>query len=182
MNKLFRTFPLLAAIAFFASACLPAVVDVARAAPSGASYESLLGKPVSDPAVADFMISNDCTQSGLFQLCRPAGISLSTDANQVVKTVHFHVESADGFAAYEGVLPLGLASDDTMASVEQKMGHSRVEHAPQAGWVPGLPDEGSSPDHIHYWAIYKRFGLTVIYNSPSPNDKGATIHAIRLHK
>ena len=79
-------------------------------------------------------------------------------------------------------LPYGLTAQDTRATVEQKLGHPRVVYAPQAGWEPGLPDEGGSPDHIHYWAIYKRFGLTVIYNSPSPNDKSATIHAIRVHE
>jgi len=79
-------------------------------------------------------------------------------------------------------LPYGLTAQDTMATVEQKLGEPRVIYAPQAGWVPGLPDEGSSPDHMHYWAIYKRFGLTIIYNSPSPDDKSATIHAIRFHE
>lgn len=182
MNKFFITLSLLAAIAFFASACIPPVVGVAQAAPAVASYEDLLGKPVSDQAVADFVISNDCTQSGQLQLCRSAGIAFRTDANQVVKTVHLYVKSADDFASFKGELPLGLASDDTMASVEQKMGYFRIAQVPQAGWVPGLPDEGGSPDHIHYWAIYKRFGLTIIYNSPSPDDKNATIYAVRIDR
>ncbi len=85
-------------------------------------------------------------------------------------------------AAAPEPLPYGLTVQDTMASVEQKLGQPRVTYAPQAGWEPGLPDEGGSPDHAHYWAIYKRFGLTIIYNSPSPNDKGATIHAIRVNE
>src|SRR5688500_15213411 len=85
-------------------------------------------------------------------------------------------------AAAPEPLPYGLTAQDTMASVEQKLGQPRVIYAPQAGWEPGLPDEGGSPDHAHYWAIYKRFGLTIIYNSPSPNDKGATIHAIRVNE
>jgi hypothetical protein len=85
-------------------------------------------------------------------------------------------------AAAPEPLPYGLTAQDTMASVEQKLGQPRVIYAPQAGWEPGLPDEGGSPDHTHYWAIYKRFGLTIIYNSPSPNDKGATIYAIRVNR
>jgi hypothetical protein len=79
-------------------------------------------------------------------------------------------------------LPYGLTAQDTRANVEQKLGQPRVIYAPQAGWEPGLPDEGGSPDHVHYWAIYKRFGFTIVYNSPSPTDQSATIHAIRLHK
>jgi hypothetical protein len=67
---------------------------------------------------------------------------------------------------------------DTMRSIEQKLGQPRVTHAPQAGWEAGLPDEGGSPDHMHYWAIYQRFGVVIVYNSPSPADKGATILAI----
>lgn len=84
-------------------------------------------------------------------------------------------------AAAPPALPYGLTREDTMATVEQKLGQPKVAHAPQAGWEPGLADEGGSPDHVRYWAIYKRFGLTVVYNSPSPSDKGATIHAIYLH-
>lgn len=179
MNKLFKTLSLLAAMAFFAIACSP---QIAQAAPGAASYQGMLGKSVSDQDVANFIVSNDCTQSGAFQLCRPAGLALWTDADRVVKTAYLYLQSTDGFAAYKGELPLGLVSNDTMASVEYKLGGLKEVHAPQAGWEPGLPDEGSSPDHMHYWAIYKRFGMTVIYNSPSGNDKDATIDAILVSK
>lgn len=81
-------------------------------------------------------------------------------------------------AAAPPALPYGLTMQDTMRSVEQKLGQPRVVYAPQAGWEPGLPDEGGSPDHMHYWAIYRRFGVVVVYNSPSPADQGATIQAI----
>lgn len=79
-------------------------------------------------------------------------------------------------------LPYGLTMQDTMASVEQKFGQPKVEFAPQAGWALGLPDEGSSPDHIHYWAVYKRFGMTIVYNSPSASDKSATISAVLMNR
>jgi hypothetical protein len=79
-------------------------------------------------------------------------------------------------------IPYGLTMQDTKASVEQKLGQPMVTFAPQAGWELGLPDEGGSPDHIHYWAIYKRFGVTVIYNSPSATDMDATIRTILVNK
>jgi hypothetical protein len=41
----------------------------------------------------------------------------------------------------------------------------------------GLPDESSSPDHIHYWALYKQAGITIIYNSPVA-DEDANMYAI----
>lgn len=81
-------------------------------------------------------------------------------------------------AAAPPALPYGLTMEDTRAIVEQKLGQPRVSHAPQAGWEPGLPDEGGSPDRLHYWAIYRRFGIVIIYNSPSPQDRSATIHAV----
>jgi hypothetical protein len=84
-------------------------------------------------------------------------------------------------AAAPEALPYGLSMQDTMASVEQKLGQPRVASAPQAGWEPGLPDEGGSPDYMHYWAMYERFGLTVVYNTPSASDKGATIYAIYVN-
>ena len=79
-------------------------------------------------------------------------------------------------------LPYSLSMQDTMATVEQKLGQPRVTFAPQAGWEAGLPDAGSSPDHLHYWAIYKHFGVTVVYNSPSAADKNATIYKILVNK
>jgi len=81
-------------------------------------------------------------------------------------------------AAAPPALPYGLTMQDTMRSVEQKLGQPKVVYAPQAGWEPGLPDEGGSPDHLHYWAIYRRFGVVIVYNSPSPTDKSAPIQAI----
>jgi hypothetical protein len=45
-----------------------------------------------------------------------------------------------------------------------------------------LPDEGGSPDRIHYWAVYKRFGVTIVYYSPVPSDKNASIHAILVEE
>jgi len=182
MNKFFKTLSSLAAIAFLAAACVPPVVDVARAAPAEIGYQATLGKSLSDKNVADFIASNNCTQSGSFQLCQPAGVALWTNADQIVETAYLYVREAEGFASYKGKLPVGLARNDTMADVEQQLGQPNVEHAPQAGWQPGLPDEGGSPDHIHYWAIYRRFGLTVIYNSPSASDKNATIHAILVDR
>jgi hypothetical protein len=71
----------------------------------------------------------------------------------------------------------GLLIRSRAASAQPK-----VQQAPQAGWELGLPDESGTPDHTHYWAIYKRFGLTIVYNSPSATDKGATIYAILVNK
>lgn len=182
MHKLFKTLSLLAVMAVFATACIPPVIDVARAAPAESGYQATLGKPVNDQTVSDFIAGNKCTPSGAFQLCQQAGLALWTDEHQIVKGAYLYLDNSTGFSNYAGALPLGLVRNDTMADVEQKMGQPRVPHAPQAGWEPGLPDEGSSPDRIHYWAVYKRFGVTIIYNSPSLNDKNATIHAILVHK
>ena len=84
-------------------------------------------------------------------------------------------------AAAPEALPYGLSMQDTMASVEQKLGQPRVASALQAGWEAGLPDRSGSPDHMHYWAMYDRFGLTVVYNTPSASDKSASIYAIYVN-
>ena len=67
-------------------------------------------------------------------------------------------------------------------TLEEKLGQPKEVHAPQAGWVPGLPDEGGSPDRTHYWAVYNRFGITIVYNSPIASDKNASIHAILVNE
>lgn len=185
MNKLFTTLSILVAIAFFATACSAQVVQAQpadRAVPNAAAYEAVLGKSLHDKDVADFIVSNNCSSTGQFQTCNDAGLALWIGQGQKVETAYLYPNKTPDFGAYKGKLPLGLSSNDTMASVEDRFGQPKVEHAPQAGWEPGLPDENAIPDHIHYWAVYKRFGVTIIYNSPSATDKGATIYAILVSK
>jgi hypothetical protein len=182
MNKLFKTLSFVAAIAFLATACIPPVVEVAQAAPAEVTYQVTLGKSVHDRAVTDFLASNNCARTGPFQLCKSAGIALWMDSDRIVKTAYLYVSAAEGFSAYRGELPLGLTAGDAMTDVERKLGYPKVDHAPQAGWEPGLPDVGRSPDHRYFWAIYERFGVTVIYDTPAANDKNATIHAILVSK
>jgi hypothetical protein len=183
MNKLIKTLSLLAAIAFFATACIPSVVDIAQAAPAEViSYQAVLGKPLGDQEVADFIVRNNCSSAAQFQLCRSAGMTLWIDSNQKVESVFLYSDDSDGFTAYQGQLPFGLTFTDAMEMVEQKLGYPVEIHAPQAGWVPRLPDQGVTPDHFRYVATYEQFGLTVIYNTPSANDKNATIYAILVNK
>jgi len=89
---------------------------------------------------------------------------------------------ANQVSAAPAATPYNLTMEDTRATVEQKLGQPTVTFAPQAGWESGKPDRGGSPDYIHYWAVYERFNLTVVYNSPSPADKNATIYKIIPHK
>ena len=108
-------------------------------------------------------------------------VSLIVFLALVITVLGAQVVQALRDAAAPEKLPYGLSLQDTMASVEQKFGQPKVTSAPQAGWEPGLPDEGASPDRFRYWAVYKRFGVTIVYNTPSAEDKSATIHAIYLH-
>lgn len=182
MNKYFKPLSFLLAIAFLISACIPAAVEVAQAAPAAMKYEDIIGKPISDQSVANFIASNNCNSSGPLQLCHTAGLALWMDNDRVVRAAYLYTREFEKFAAYKGELPFGLASNDTRADVERKLGQPKVIHAPQAEWQPGLPDEGVSPDHTHYWAIYRRFGMTIIYDSPSANDQNANIDAILVNK
>jgi hypothetical protein len=185
MNKRFQILMTCAAIALFATTFGALVVQAQpseRTAPAAPSYEAVLGKSLNDSDVADFIAGNHCAGTGQFQWCNAAGMALLIGEGQKVETVYLYPHTTADFAAYKGKLPLGLSASDTMASVEDKFGQPKVTQAPQAGWEPGYPDQSGTPDYIHYWAIYKRFGLTIVYNSPSGTDKGATIHAILVSK
>lgn len=183
MNKLFKTLSLLAVLTFVIAACIPPVVDVAQAAPAEVvSYQTILGKSVGDQDVADFIVRSNCSSAAQFQLCRSVGMTLWTGADQKIQSVFLYPRNNDGFSAYQGQLPLGLAFTDTMEIVEQKLGYPVEIHAPQAGWVSRLPDEGVTADHFHYVATYRSFGLTVIYNTPYANDRNASIYAILVNK
>lgn len=184
MNTHFKPPSFLIVLALFLTACAspsvqaePAKVDTAATA----SYQAVLGKSLNDQEVAAFIASNNCSSAEPVQICRSAGMALWMDSDQKVESVFLYPGKDDGFDAYQGELPFGLTFTDTMEMVEQKLGRPMEIHAPQAGWLPGLPDEGIAPDHTHYQAIYKRLGMTIIYNSPSANDKGATIHALLIN-
>jgi len=106
--------------------------------------------------------------------------TLSLIAVFVVFASVFSVQAQQSSAAPAN-LPYGLSLQDTMADVERKLGQPLIASAPQAGWEAGLPEESGSPDHQTFWAIYRRFGLTIVYNTVSASDKGASINAIYLH-
>lgn len=178
MNKRFQIFSVLAALALFATAC---AAQAAQAAPN-AAYEAVLGKSLRDQVVADFIASNSCSSTGQLQLCNDAGMALWVGQDQKVELAYLYPNKTLEFAAYKGSLPFALSATDTMASVEDKFGQPNVVQAPQAGWELGLPDESGTAGYTQYWAAYKRFGLTIIYNSPSATDKSATIHAILVSK
>ena len=185
MNKRFQILITFAAIALFVTTFSALVVQAQsseRAVPQAATYEDVLGKSLADTDVAEFIASNRCASTDRFQLCSAAGMALLIGEGQKVETVYLYPGTSTDFAAYKGTLPLGLSANDTMASVEDKFGQPKVQHAPQAGWQPGLPDESGTPDHTHTWAMYKRFGVTIVYNTPSATDKGATIYAILVSK
>jgi hypothetical protein len=152
----------------------------ANSVPAAASYRAMLGKPLSDKEVADFMALNKCSSEAQFQVCQDAGMAFWIDPNQIVDTVYLYSRNAEGFRKFKGKLPFGLTFYDPMWQVEQKL--SNLNDGDQAtAWNTGLPDETGSPDHIHYWAVYKEIGITIIYNSPGA-DEDAYIYAILLSK
>ncbi len=184
MNKLFKTLSILAAIAFLSTACGARAVRAQtenKAALKEASYAPMLGKPLASQEVADFLAANNCAPAASFQLCKSVGMAFWMDNQQVIKTAYLYLNPTGGFKPYQGSLPYGLTRFDTMVSVQQKFGQPVEVHAPQAGWEPGLPDEAGSPDHLHYWAIYRRFGVTIVYDSPGA-DEDALLYAILVSK
>ena len=150
--------------------------SVARAAP----YKDMLGKSLTDEAVAEFISSNRCSSVNPYILCKEAGMALIIDSDQQVEGVFLYVNKSagfvpfeDDFTPYKGELPYGLKYYDTMGAVEYKLNKLGLGDN-------GLPDSGSTPDHMHYVAYYQEAGLTIIYNSPE--DEDALIHAILVRK
>ena len=185
MNKSLPILSICIAVTLFIAAYGALLVQAQSAAPAAsnaAAYEAILGKSLTDKDVDDFIVRYGCSSKGQFQLCNDAGVALWIGQDQKIETVYLYPNQIHDFGAYKGTLPLGLSPDDTMAKVEDKFGQPKVDGVPQAGWVPGLPDENTTPDHIHAWAMYKRFGLTIVYDSPSATDKDATIYAILVSK
>jgi hypothetical protein len=181
MNKLFQSLGILAVISLFITACGTWVVQAQPeepSAPKAPMYETILGKSVSDKQATDFIAANNCSLVDQFQLCKEAGMALWADSDQVVRTVYLYSGNADGFRRYRGELPFGLSFYDPMWRVEEKL---RKPNADDSLQQAGLPDEASSPDHIHYWAVYKRLDVTVIYNSPGA-DEDAYIYAVLVSK
>lgn len=178
MNVFINIFGIVAAISLLTSGCGALPVQSGQDEPAirqEAIYESVLGKPVTDQVVADFIVSNACTAANQFQLCKDAGMALLIDSNQTVETVYLYLNNADGFVPYQGELPHGLRHYDIMGAVEYKLKKQGVGNS-------GLPNEGGTPDHLHYWATYHQAGMTIVYNSPSADDEDATIYAILVSK
>ena len=177
MNALTKVFGILAVVWLLASGC---AAQPAQAEPDDrlvsktTVYESILGKPLADEGVAEFIAGNQCSSADQFLLCNAAGMALWTDSNQVVETVYLYLNNADGFAPYEGELPFGLKFYDNLGAVEYKLNRQGLGNA-------GLPDLAAVPDHMHYRATYHQAGLTILYNSPFP-DEDATIYAILLSR
>jgi hypothetical protein len=175
MNKFFLS--VLAVMTLFVTACLSQIAPAgpAKADPmASASYQAVLGKSITDQEVVDLLVSNNCTSANQYQLCNEIGMALWVNSNQKIETVYLYLNKAEGFTSYRGELPYGLKFYDIMGAVEYKLRKQGVGNA-------GLPDESATPDHLHYWAMYKQVGMTIIYNTPYP-DEDATIHSILVSK
>ena len=183
MNTFLRTLGTLAAVLLLVSGCNFQGVPARREAgpvPKAPAYQTVLGKSLKDGTVIDFIASNNCAPAEKFQLCKEAGMALWIDSDQIVTLVYLYSGHGEGFKRYRGELPFGLTFYDPMWLVEEKLSVLEAEDTIQPAATAGLPDEGSSPDHFHYWAVYQRFGVTVIYDTPFA-DQDAYIYAILVN-
>ena len=177
MVKLYRYLYLLIVISLIVTACSPRATQAPFVIRESFQHGDLLGKSLHDMFVEDWMTANHCASASPFQVCKDAGIAVWLDAEQTVKKIYLYLNNQAGFHPFQGPLPLGLKFYDTMGAVEYKLGKLDVREGLHKAENAGLPEEGASPDHVHYWAVYKRYGITIIYNSPSV-DEDATIYAI----
>ena len=162
-------------LVLFTAACSPTSTSTVKAEP--AAYQEVLGRSATEDRVLDFLAGNDCVAAMQFQVCQSAGMALWLDSGQIVKTVWLYANNAEGFNRYRGKLPFGLTFYDPMWLVEEKLSAVEVDESSQVAYESGLPDEGSSPDHLHYWAVYEHLGLIIIYDFPYA-DEDAYIYAV----
>jgi hypothetical protein len=177
MKTFYEALRLLVAFAPLIIACGTQVLPIQpreRSAQESAPYEVMLGESMMDKVVADFIVNNHCYPADQFQLCKEAGMALWADSDQIVRIIYLYAGYADGFKRYQGTLPFGLSFYDPMWRVQEKLSSLDEDEGIHQ---TGLPDEGRTPDHIHYWANYKRFGITIIYSAPFA-DEDAYIYAI----
>jgi hypothetical protein len=173
MNRLINALGVFAAISLLISACGGRIAQAKQEQDSlskSAAYQTVLGKSLQDSEVVNFIASNNCSTTAQFRVCKDVGMDLWINASQIVQTVYLYLNNDDGYSAYKSELPFGLKFYDIQGAVEYKLKRQDIGNA-------GLPDEGSSPDHFHYWAVYEAHNMIIIYNSPHP-DEDATIYAI----
>jgi len=175
MNRLFKFIGVLLVIGLLGFAYK---AQITRAAMT-IDYRVVLEYSLNDTSVANFVVNHDCAASaGDFQICPAAGVALRMNQPNVIGQVYLYVNGDPSFASFTGKLPYEITSTDTMANVQRKLGNPKIPQMPVLGWEPRLPDIGNTPDHIHYWATYKDFRLTVVYNTPAGNDLEAGIYMI----
>ena len=175
MARLYRLLWVMNATILFFTACNMQTVRVETVISPSTTYRDVLGKSLTDQKVADFITSNNCSVADEFQLCKEIGIALRVNSNHMVETVYLYLNNVQVFEPYRGELPYGLKFYDIMEAVEYKLKKQGVGQ-------DGLPDQGGTPDHLHYWATYQQAGMTIIYNSPSSEDEDASIYAILLSR
>jgi hypothetical protein len=170
MNKLFNWCSILILALSLNSACSGQTVQAEQPVQNNVAYQTVLGKSTDNKEVVDFLSSNHCSSAAQLDFCQDVGMALWIDTNQIVKMVYLYLYNQEGFTPYKGELPLGLKFYDTMGAVQYRLKKQGIGNV-------GLPDEASSPDHIHYWALYKQAGITIIYNS-AVADEDANMYAI----
>jgi hypothetical protein len=180
MNRFLKSLSFVFLAAFVAIALGALATQAAAVEPSvspAADYQALLGKPLGDKYVADFIAANYCASAGQYELCGLAGIALGVDRDQKVETVFLFPGRANGFARFQGELPYKLTWKDSLASATRKLGVS-----PDATYLQqaGLPNESGTPDNIRLWVVNEDLGVTIVYNALSAADKNATLHAILI--
>jgi len=183
MNSFFKTLGSLIMFVFIVACAEPTIQakPASQEPPIVIKYQDLFGKLLDDKSVRTFVANNNCTLCGQFYLCQSTGIALWIDHHGVIRTTYLYLQSKGGFAAYQGELPFGLVLTDTMADIERKFGQPQIPDVPQAGFNPGLPEESGTPDYIHYWAVYQRFDVTIVYDSPFAYDKSVAIYFILIN-
>jgi len=176
MNRLIKFFIVLSVIVL-----LSAVYKVQTTQASvPVDYQLALYASLDDQSATGYFVAHNCSVTGDFRLCPESGLAFQVDDVGLIRQVYFYIQQDNGFSPFSGKLPFDIEVSDTMADVQHKLGHPMVPQMPMLGWELGLPSHGGTPDHIHYWAVYEQYNLTIVYNTPLADDLNASIYIILI--
>jgi hypothetical protein len=126
---------------------------------------ALLGLTLSDQAVVDFILGNNCVLVGMHYMCRSVGVELSLTTSQKVVTVFLFAEGAEGYKKFKGKLPFGLSWAHTRAQIEANL---------------GAPTASGGGGSMNYWVSYQPRKLGITYKTLSTTDMDATMHNLQV--
>jgi hypothetical protein len=93
---LFKLIRVLVLLMLFLTACAPQPQSKQKVS-QPVDYRVFLGKSLTDKDVADFIVGNNCSSAGQYQLCKYRGLAFWISTDQILNRVYLYSGNSDGF-------------------------------------------------------------------------------------